>query len=125
MAPPVFHPEIEEDDPWDDLLPICPHAHPPAEEDMLRLIIYDITDEKRLRKVANACEDFGTRVQFSVFECWLDQKKFDFLWDRLADLINPDEDKIAAYTLDKGAREKRQILGSNMEVTQKRDYYLF
>ena len=33
------------------------------------LVCYDISDPKRLRKVASACEDFGYRKQLSVFFC--------------------------------------------------------
>lgn len=112
-------------DPWDDILPKQAHLKPSGEDIMLRLIIYDISNDKRLRKVATACEDFGVRVQFSVFECWLEQEEFEQLWNRLADLINPDEDRIASYTLDKSAIQKRRCLGVEMELTQKREYYLF
>jgi hypothetical protein len=38
---------------------------------MLSLVAYDITDEKRLR-ASPASEDYGVRVQYSVFECRLD-----------------------------------------------------
>lgn len=41
---------------------------------MLMLITYDVRTEdragrRRLRRIARACQDFGQRVQFSVFEC--------------------------------------------------------
>jgi len=40
---------------------------------MLFLVSYDIRDDKRLRRVAKVMEDFGKRVQFSVFECDIDR----------------------------------------------------
>ncbi len=44
---------------------------------MLVLITYDVNTEtlagqRRLRKVAKACQDYGQRVQNSVFECVID-----------------------------------------------------
>ena len=41
---------------------------------MLILITYDISFEDpqgpvRLRRIAKLCQDYGVRVQFSVFEC--------------------------------------------------------
>jgi CRISPR-associated protein Cas2 len=36
------------------------------------LVSYDISDPKRLRKVARSLEGFGVRLQYSVFECPLD-----------------------------------------------------
>ena len=55
---------------------------------MLVLVTYDVytLDEggkKRLRQVARACEDFGQRVQFSVFEIEVDPAQWTRLKARL------------------------------------------
>lgn len=75
---------------------------------MLILIGYDITSAKRLNKVANLCLDYGVLTQYSFFECQLDAMEFDRLWAQLNDLINPEEDKLVAYSIDaKSARKTR------------------
>lgn len=66
--------------------------------DMLYLIAYDITDPRRLRHVAKACEAFGIRVEYSVFECDLDEPSFTRLWGRLNRLIT-DDDALMAYRI--------------------------
>lgn len=66
--------------------------------DMLYLIAYDITDPRRLRHVAKACEAFGIRVEYSVFECDLDEGTFRNLWERLNRLIT-DDDALMAYRI--------------------------
>ena len=38
------------------------------------LIIYDITDNKRLQKIAKIMEDYGERIQRSVFEIEIREK---------------------------------------------------
>ena len=43
----------------------------------LIVVAYDVNTEdaagrRRLRRVARACENYGQRVQNSVFECWVD-----------------------------------------------------
>ncbi len=58
------------------------------------LVCYDISDPKRLRKVATACEDFGVRKQYSVFLCRLSATDFVRLRSRLYDLIHLDEDQV-------------------------------
>lgn len=68
-------------------------------KNMLRIVAYDIRNARRLRKVAKTCRDFGNRVEFSVFECDLDEKKFSELWDILVDIIDPDEDSILVYNI--------------------------
>ncbi len=55
---------------------------------MMVLITYDVNTEtpagqKRLRKVAEACEDYGQRVQNSVFECLIDPARWKQLQARL------------------------------------------
>ena len=40
------------------------------------LVCYDISNPKRLRKVAATCEDFGYRKQLSVFLCRLSATDF-------------------------------------------------
>ena len=47
------------------------------------LVAYDISDAKRLRKVAQACEDFGFRRQYSVFLCRLNGRDLVRLKARL------------------------------------------
>ena len=41
------------------------------------LVSYDIANPKRLRRVAKLLESFGTRLQYSVFECPLDDMRLD------------------------------------------------
>lgn len=64
---------------------------------MLTLIAYDISDPKRLHRVAQVCEDWGMRVQYSVFECRLEADAFERFWQALLEQIEPKQDRIVAY----------------------------
>ena len=75
---------------------------------MLILVTYDVsTIEKagvrRLRRIAQACEDYGTRVQKSVFECQVGQKEWVLLRNRLLQEINAQQDSLRFYFLDEKA----------------------
>ena len=73
---------------------------------MLSLVAYDISDPKRLHRVARVCEDYGVRVQYSIFECRLEDAQFAKFWARLLTEIHPDEDRVVAYKIDsRSARE--------------------
>ncbi len=111
---------------WDDLLPASPlpYSKPPGDPEMLRLIAYDIACPRRLRRVAIACEDFGLRVQKSLFECWLEEDRFAQLWTRLTGLIEPGEDSLAAYVLDAGCTPRRRAAGLQI-LTEKRTVLVF
>jgi CRISPR-associated protein Cas2 len=58
------------------------------------LVAYDICEPKRLRKVAQTCEDFGFRKQYSVFLCRLSTLDLVRLKSRLYDIINLKEDQV-------------------------------
>lgn len=85
------------------------------------LVSYDVStkDEKgprRLRKVAEACEDFGQRVQNSVFECKVDPMQWTRLKHRLLDLIEPKTDSLRFYFLGSNYRKRIEHHGAK-EVT--------
>jgi CRISPR-associated protein Cas2 len=108
------------DDWWDEMFPHTPHLKPPGNPLMLRLIAYDISAPKRLRRIANVCEDYGLRVQKSIFECWLDKERFEALWEALLKEINPKQDSLVAYTLDSTAAKARLQAGKLTVLTEKR-----
>lgn len=71
---------------------------------MYVLVTYDVATSdapgrKRLRAVARACQDFGQRVQNSVFECKVDPAEFAELKARLLKLHDPKSDSIRFYLL--------------------------
>jgi CRISPR-associated protein Cas2 len=46
------------------------------------LVCYDIRNDKRLRKVAKHLEGYGTRLQYSVFRCYLSRQQLEQLrWE--------------------------------------------
>ncbi len=94
---------------WYLAFPATPYASKtPGPGQMLTLVAYDISQPRRLTKVASVCEDFGVRVQYSIFECRLRPEEFERFWERLLETIDPKEDRIVAYSLDaRAARETR------------------
>lgn len=63
------------------------------------LISYDICDPKRLRRVARIMEGYGYRVQFSVFQCPLDDLRLEQLKAEVGPAINSDEDQVLIVCL--------------------------
>ncbi len=71
---------------------------------MLILVTYDVSTEteagkRRLRRVAKVCLNYGQRVQKSVFECKVDQAKFETLQRQLLQEIDKGEDNLRFYRL--------------------------
>ena len=71
---------------------------------MLIVVSYDVhtgsaAGRKRLRRIAKECQNFGSRVQYSVFECHLDPTQWMMLKLRLLSLVHPEEDSLRFYYL--------------------------
>ncbi len=74
------------------------------------LVSYDIANAKRLRRVAKCMESFGTRLQFSVFECPLDDLRLAQAKAALAEIINRDHDQILFVSLGPEAADATLII---------------
>ena len=79
---------------------------------MLVIVSYDVSTkdlagERRLRRVAKACVNYGQRVQKSVFECLVDPEQWTRLKLRLLQEFNPQEDSLRFYYL--GSNFKHRV----------------
>jgi len=84
---------------------------------VLVLITYDVSTEttegrSRLRKVSKACQDYGQRVQNSVFECEVDAGRLLKVKERLIGLIDPEKDSLRFYILGNDRRNKVEHFGA-------------
>jgi len=83
---------------------------------MLILITYDVdtttkVGERRLRKVAKECVNYGQRVQNSVFECLLSEAQFVQLRAVLSSIIDDSVDSIRFYFLGNNWQRRIETLG--------------
>lgn len=69
--------------------------------------------------------DFGVRVQKSVFECWLDEERFEELWQKLGAIADPESDALHAYALDAAAARRRHAFGKRAELTERRSRFIY
>jgi len=66
---------------------------------MFVVIAYDIPDDRRRTRVARLLQNYGQRVQRSVFECDVTPQHYAALRLRLASAIRHDTDSVRYYTL--------------------------
>lgn len=83
---------------------------------MLVLITYDVSTvdklgKKRLRKVAKECQNYGQRVQNSVFECVVDLAQFAELKIKLISIIDEKQDSLRFYRLGNNYKNKVEHIG--------------
>jgi len=88
---------------------------------MFVLVTYDVSTTTRegrgrLRRVAKACQDFGQRVQHSVFECQIDPTQWARFKLRLLDLYEAGEDSLRFYFLGSNWRHRVEHHGAKPSV---------
>ncbi len=76
----------------------------------LYLIAYDISNNKKRNKVAELLEQYGERINLSVFECMLTHKQVDELSEKLKQMIAK-TDSIKIYFICKSCYAKSRSIG--------------
>lgn len=84
---------------------------------MMVLVSYDVSmvssdGARRLRRLARKCQDFGQRVQYSVFEIEIDSAQWVRLKAELCEIANPDVDSLRFYYLGKNWKAKVEHVGA-------------
>ena len=90
---------------------------------MLVLVSYDVStvDKKgrrRLRRVAKICQNYGQRVQYSVFECIVDPAQWTIFRQELINVIEPEEDSLRFYFLGSNWKRRIEHVGAKEAVDQ-------
>lgn len=79
------------------------------------LICYDISDQNRRTRIFKILKDYGNNVQFSIFECSIDQKTYSELENKLKTEINSQDDSIKIYFFCSSCESKIKNLGKTNE----------
>ncbi len=85
---------------------------------MMVVITYDVntqeaTGQKRLRKVAKECVNYGHRVQNSVFECVVDATQLRNIQHTLDKIIDKECDSLRYYMLGNNYETKIKCVGKD------------
>ena len=84
---------------------------------MLVLVSYDVAvtttgGKRRLRLIAKECQNYGQRVQYSVFECVVDPAQWTKLKNNLEHLIDEETDSLRYYYLGSNYKRKVEHIGA-------------
>ena len=88
---------------------------------MMVLFTYDVNTQTnagktRLRKVAKQCQNYGQRVQNSVFECVIDPARLKHLQAILEKQIDPEKDSLRYYYLGDEWKTRVQHIGAKPSI---------
>jgi CRISPR-associated protein Cas2 len=90
---------------------------------MLVLVVYDIPDDKRRTKLATFLEGYGRRVQYSVFECFMDMAKMKKLHKAIERRVKPEEDSVRLYWITPDSFKRSLAIG-NPPIEEPPSFYI-
>ena len=90
---------------------------------MFITVSYDIRDDRRRNQVLNILKDYGTNVQYSVFECNLTQEQLNTLKKKIESIIKMDEDNVRFYLLCGACKDKVIVVGQGT-ITEDEEVYV-
>ncbi len=84
---------------------------------MMVLVTYDVSlddpaGKRRLRRIARTCQDFGQRVQFSVFECLVTPEQWVQLKGKLEKQMDHEKDSLRYYLLGTNWKKRVEHVGA-------------
>lgn len=84
------------------------------------VVSYDVAKDdngaRRLRRVAKACENYGQRVQYSVFECLVEPEQWIALRHKLRSLIKEELDSLRFYFLGANWKNRVEHIGTKKTI---------
>lgn len=90
---------------------------------MIYFISYDIADSKRRREVSKILENFGIRIQYSFFECEMEQSHLEKLKNEILKIIHKKEDSLRIYPLCRDCN-KNVVCCGNGEIYIPKSFYI-
>jgi len=87
------------------------------------IVSYDIVDNKIRNKVMKLLKDFGNHVQYSVFECDLNEDQFNRMKQGIEALINKKEDRVRYYIICKACM-KRVVISGWGEIEEDEGFHI-
>ena len=73
------------------------------------VVVYDISSDRRRTKLHDALLDYGTPVQYSVFECLLDADGLQRMKRAIGRVIRPKVDRVRYYYLCQSCLKKVEV----------------
>jgi CRISPR-associated protein Cas2 len=91
---------------------------------MNMIVAYDIAHPRRLTRVAKIIKDYGIRVQKSIFEVMVDDKRFFEMKARIEDEIEPAEDGVKYFPLCEKCAGTLENIGNGIFIDPDKEFYV-
>jgi len=80
------------------------------------VVVYDISDDRRRTRLHKRLLDYGSPVQYSVFECLVDARGLEQMQQMILRTIKPRQDQVRIYSLCQACLRKTWVSAASQEV---------
>ncbi len=94
-----------------------------ARGEMLTVFCYDVSDNRRRRRISKILEKSAIRVQYSVFETRMNEGKTNAICQQIAVLLQ-DGDSLRVYVIGANGERRTRIFGDGPPVQNNAGYWL-
>ena len=91
---------------------------------MNMIVAYDIADPRRLNRIAKVIKDYGIRVQKSIFEVEVDDRRFEEMKARVEEVIEQSEDGVKYFPLCEKCAGTVEIIGQGVFIDPDEEYHV-
>lgn len=91
---------------------------------MNMIIAYDISDPRRLVRIGKMMKDYGVRVQKSIFEAEIDERRFREMKTRIERLIDSRVDGVKYFPLCDRCADRPIAIGVSAESPRDDPYLI-
>lgn len=82
---------------------------------MVYVVSYDIISDRTRRKLSKILEGYGVRIQYSVFDCRLNEKRFRKMYQDIFKVTEDEQEgSVRIYTLCKNCESRTVTIGKPM-----------
>lgn len=85
------------------------------------IITYDIEEDRDRNKIMKILKDYGNRLQYSVYQCNLDEKNLMALVKKLQKRLRSQNDSIIVFKLCNKCYSEIRMYGSKKEILSRDD----
>ena len=94
-----------------------------ARGEMLTVFTYDVSENRRRRRIARLLEDAATRVQYSVFEAVMSKARAEAVSQRVSALLG-NGDSLRVYVVGADGRARSRVYGDAAPFESEEGYWL-
>lgn len=89
------------------------------------VVAYDISDERRLVRIAKIISDYGVRVQKSIFEVTVTDRVFAEMKRRVESVIVPEKDGVKYFPLCEKCAGTVEVIGQGTFTDPDEEFYIY